>query len=232
MAYASTGGINVDISAVPFTGGACGQPGGVRLRPLRRSPRWPATTRPEHRRRQRDPRQRREGDLLRQRGHVGDWRPDAPSSRRRSRARRTAGRERSWLDIRQTWILLPIMDARVAKCRAGRVRRRRVGQRRRLLQPDRVPAHVRRTSSCTTRALANLAHHYGLTVAIKNDVEQLADLAPYFDYAVNEQCQQYSECGGYTRPSSARARPCSRSSTSCRSRSSARRRTPRTATRS
>ena len=48
--------------------------------------------------------------------------------------------------------------------------------------------------------LANLAHHYGLTVAIKNDVEQLADLAPYFDYAVNEQCEQYSECGGYDGP--------------------------------
>jgi hypothetical protein len=35
-------------------------------------------------------------------------------------------------------------------------------------------------------------------VALKNDVEQLADLAAYFDYAVNEQCQQYNECGGYT----------------------------------
>jgi Glycoside-hydrolase family GH114 len=47
-------------------------------------------------------------------------------------------------------------------------------------------------------SLANLSHQYGLTVALKNDVEQLADLAPYFDYAVNEQCQQYNECGGYT----------------------------------
>ena len=47
-------------------------------------------------------------------------------------------------------------------------------------------------------SLANLAHSYGLTVALKNDVEQLADLAPYVDYAVNEQCQQYNECGGYT----------------------------------
>jgi Glycoside-hydrolase family GH114 len=47
-------------------------------------------------------------------------------------------------------------------------------------------------------ALANLAHAKGLTVALKNDVEQIPDLAPYFDYAINEQCQQYSECGNYT----------------------------------
>jgi Glycoside-hydrolase family GH114 len=47
-------------------------------------------------------------------------------------------------------------------------------------------------------ALANLAHSKGLTVALKNDVEQIPDLARYFDYAINEQCQQYSECGNYT----------------------------------
>jgi hypothetical protein len=47
-------------------------------------------------------------------------------------------------------------------------------------------------------ALANLAHSKGLTVALKNDVEQVPDLAPYFDYAINEQCQQYGECGNYT----------------------------------
>jgi hypothetical protein len=42
--------------------------------------------------------------------------------------------------------------------------------------------------------LANLAHAHGLSVAIKNDVGQVNDLEPYFDYAVNEQCFQYSEC--------------------------------------
>jgi hypothetical protein len=47
-------------------------------------------------------------------------------------------------------------------------------------------------------ALANLAHAKGLTVALKNDVEQVPELAPYFDYAINEQCQQYDECGNYT----------------------------------
>ena len=42
--------------------------------------------------------------------------------------------------------------------------------------------------------LANLAHSYGLTVALKNNLGQLAELLPYFDYAINEQCFQYEEC--------------------------------------
>jgi hypothetical protein len=42
--------------------------------------------------------------------------------------------------------------------------------------------------------LANMAHQQGLSVALKNDVEQIPDLLPYFDFAINEQCQQYREC--------------------------------------
>src|SRR5215472_5712776 len=42
--------------------------------------------------------------------------------------------------------------------------------------------------------LANLAHQAGLPVAMKNDVNQIPDLLPYFDFAINEQCQQFSEC--------------------------------------
>jgi hypothetical protein len=43
-------------------------------------------------------------------------------------------------------------------------------------------------------AIANLAHSKGLSVALKNDLEQVADLEPYFDYAVNEQCFELGEC--------------------------------------
>ena len=31
-------------------------------------------------------------------------------------------------------------------------------------------------------------------MALKNDIGQAAQLLPYFDYAINEQCQQYNEC--------------------------------------
>jgi Glycoside-hydrolase family GH114 len=43
--------------------------------------------------------------------------------------------------------------------------------------------------------LANLAHHVGLSVGLKNDLAQAHVLQPYFDFAINEQCWQYSECG-------------------------------------
>lgn len=51
-------------------------------------------------------------------------------------------------------------------------------------------------------ALAEMAHADGLSVALKNDGSQIADLLSYYDYAINEQCFQYDECagGGYPAP--------------------------------
>ena len=48
------------------------------------------------------------------------------------------------------------------------------------------------------KAIADEAHNLGLVVGLKNDIEQLSELAPYFDFALNEQCHQYSECSGYS----------------------------------
>jgi hypothetical protein len=42
--------------------------------------------------------------------------------------------------------------------------------------------------------IANLAHSVGFTVGLKNDVGQVNDLQPYFDFSINEQCWQYKEC--------------------------------------
>lgn len=47
------------------------------------------------------------------------------------------------------------------------------------------------------RFIANQARARGLAVGLKNDIDQLAALEPYFDFAVNEQCHQYAECGHY-----------------------------------
>lgn len=38
------------------------------------------------------------------------------------------------------------------------------------------------------------AHLLGLKIGLKNDLDQVKDLAEYFDFAVNEQCLQYNEC--------------------------------------
>jgi len=48
--------------------------------------------------------------------------------------------------------------------------------------------------------LANMAHHYGLSVAMKNDPSQVKDLLPYFDFAIVEECFQYHFCSGDPSP--------------------------------
>jgi Glycoside-hydrolase family GH114 len=42
--------------------------------------------------------------------------------------------------------------------------------------------------------LAATAHNYSMGVSLKNDIDQVADLVDYFDFAVNEQCFEYDEC--------------------------------------
>ncbi len=47
------------------------------------------------------------------------------------------------------------------------------------------------------RAIANYARSLGLSVALKNDPDQVAILEEYFDFAVTEECYFYSECESY-----------------------------------
>jgi hypothetical protein len=42
--------------------------------------------------------------------------------------------------------------------------------------------------------IATQAHDRKLSVALKNDLEQVEDLVEYFDFAINEECFQYDEC--------------------------------------
>jgi len=42
--------------------------------------------------------------------------------------------------------------------------------------------------------IADEAHQRGLSVGLKNDLDQVVALEPYFDFAVNEQCFEYLEC--------------------------------------
>ena len=44
------------------------------------------------------------------------------------------------------------------------------------------------------RFLSNEAHKLGLSIGLKNDLEQIKDLVNYFDFAINEECHQYNEC--------------------------------------
>jgi len=42
--------------------------------------------------------------------------------------------------------------------------------------------------------IASEAHARGLSVGLKNDLDQVKSLQPYFDWALNEQCNEYGEC--------------------------------------
>lgn len=47
------------------------------------------------------------------------------------------------------------------------------------------------------RFIADAAHERGLSVGLKNDTDQLADLLDWYDWALNEECHTYNECDLY-----------------------------------
>ena len=42
--------------------------------------------------------------------------------------------------------------------------------------------------------IANEARKRGLSVGLKNDLDQIIELEPFFDFSMNEQCHVYNEC--------------------------------------
>jgi len=102
----------------------------------------------------------------------------------------------NWLDIRSEdvkTIMAARMDLAVSKgCDA--------------VDPDNVDGYSNVSGFPLTAAdqlayntwLAQTAHAKGLAVGLKNDLDQITDLVNYFDFAVNESCYDYSECGDLT----------------------------------
>ena len=70
------------------------------------------------------------------------------------------------------------------------------------VEPDNVDAYANDSGFPLTAAdqlrfnrfLARAAHARGLSIGLKNDLDQVAALEPEFDWALNEQCFQYPEC--------------------------------------
>ncbi len=70
------------------------------------------------------------------------------------------------------------------------------------VEPDNVDGFANSTGFDLTatdqlaynRFLANEAHRRGLSVALKNDLDQIVELVAYFDFSVNEQCHEFEEC--------------------------------------
>jgi hypothetical protein len=127
-------------------------------------------------------------------GSREDWRPDAGKFPAALLGSVMDGwpNER-WLDIRALDSLAPVMTARldlaVAKGCDG-------------VEPDNVDGYLNQTGFALTYRhqldfniwLSGQAHRRGLSIGLKNDLEQIADLLPYFDWALNEQCFEFGEC--------------------------------------
>jgi hypothetical protein len=125
-----------------------------------------------------------------------DWRPDAGTYPTAVLGQPDGWPGERWLDIRATSVLLPIIDARVARCQAAGFD---------AVDFDNVDGYTNDTGFPLTAAnqltfntdLAAIAHDHGLSVGLKNDLDQLSALQSTFDFAVNEQCAQYKECAAY-----------------------------------
>jgi hypothetical protein len=131
---------------------------------------------------------------------AGSWeryRPDADEFPSSVIGRSNGWPGERWLDIRRLRILRPIMRARIAMC----ARKRFDG-----VEFDNVDGYENRTGFPLGARdqlrydvwLANAAHRAGLSVALKNDVDQARTLEPYFDYALDEECFTYDECDRLT----------------------------------
>jgi hypothetical protein len=101
-----------------------------------------------------------------------------------------------WLDISTTASLnaiKPIMKARLQMCKDKGFD---------AIEPDNIDSYQNKPGFSTTAAqqltynqwIADTAHSLGMSVGLKNDLDQIPQLVTAFDWALDEQCNQYSEC--------------------------------------
>jgi hypothetical protein len=127
-------------------------------------------------------------------GSWENWRSDAALFPASVMGKSNGWPGEKWLDIRQLSVLAPIMTARMQMC---------VQKGFDALEPDNIDGYTNSTGFPLTATdqlnynewIATTAHSLGLSVGLKNDVAQTAQLEPYFDWALDEQCNQYGECG-------------------------------------
>jgi hypothetical protein len=101
-----------------------------------------------------------------------------------------------WLDISNLSALEPIMTARFQMCKEKGFD---------AVEPDNMDGYENSSGFPITAAqqvtyntwVAGEVHALGMAVFQKNDGEQTAQLVSHFDGALDEQCNQYSECGNF-----------------------------------
>jgi hypothetical protein len=127
-------------------------------------------------------------------GSYEDWRPDAGAFDSSDLGNTLSGfADERWLDIRSSSVL-EIMYARLDLA----VQKGCDG-----VEADNVTGYEEDSGFNLTatdqlafnRQLFNAAHERDLTVALKNDLGQIAQLIDYVDLMVNEECHEFDECG-------------------------------------
>ncbi|MFD9796775.1 endo alpha-1,4 polygalactosaminidase [Streptomyces sp. NPDC059070] len=123
-----------------------------------------------------------------------DFRPDAGRFPKSVLGKGNGWKGERWLDVRRTDVLGPLMAARFDMCRAKGFD---------AVEPDNMDGYDNESGFPLTgeeqlaynRLIARLAHDRGLAVGLKNDLDQIPQLVGDFDFAVNEQCAEFGECG-------------------------------------
>lgn len=125
-------------------------------------------------------------------GSHEDWRPDAGQFPKEVIGKGLGWPGESWLDTRSAavrTIMLARLDLAAKKgCHA--------------VDPDNVDGYLldtgfpltKETAIDYTRFLADAAHARGLGVGLKNDEDLVAELLPWFDFTVNEECVIMKQC--------------------------------------
>ena len=128
-------------------------------------------------------------------GSWENWRPD-----RNRFPRSVLGNDydgwpgEKWLDIRKLGALGPIMGARMDMCKKKGFD---------AIEPDNMDSYQNKTGFNLTyaqqlrynRFLARAAHSRGLSIAMKNDQDQVGGLVNFFDFAITEDCFDQGWCG-------------------------------------
>jgi hypothetical protein len=129
-------------------------------------------------------------------GTAEDFRPDYSSFPASVLGRSNGWPGERWLDIRRLGVIEPIMAARFRMCREKGFD---------AVEPDNIEGYSNRSGFPLSAQqqlafnewVAEEVHSLGMAVLQKNDGEQVAQLQPYFDGALTEQCNEYRECGDF-----------------------------------
>ncbi len=125
-------------------------------------------------------------------GSYEDWREDADRFAENVKGMQMDGWDELWLDIRDD-TLKTIMRHRMQLAKEKGCDG---------VEADNVDAYVNKSGFplqaqeqlAYNKFLAKEAHTRGLCIGLKNDLNQVEQLVEYFDFAVNEQCNEYNEC--------------------------------------